>query len=113
MITSVTFVVVSGRVPTTAQFTFKKVNCSVRLWLKSKLMFLFFFFFAAGDVVVALILCLCCVGVRWSLALREPLSRMSRVRFARACIHFCVDTFSVEKQPFYAWLARQHVAFDK
>ena len=97
MITSVTFVVVSGRVPTTEQFTLKKTECSLKLWLKLKCLFLLFFFFAAGDVVVALILCLCCVGVRWSLALREPLSRMSRVRCADSMHSFlAIGTFSVE-----------------
>jgi len=86
VITSVTFVVVSGRVPTTEQLTFKKVDCN--LWSE------FVFFIAAGDVVVALMLCLCCVvfecGGSW---LREPLSRKRQVRDG-------IDTFSVEKQPF-------------
>ena len=97
MITSVTFVVVSGRVPTTEQLTFKKVDCNLWLRLKSKWLSEFVFFVAAGDVVVALMLCLCCVvfecGGFW-------LKRQVRDG---------IDIFSVEKQPFYAWLARQHV----
>ena len=108
VITSVTFVVVSGRAPTTEQLTFKKVDCGLRLWLKSKWLFEFVSFFLLAMLLSPwCFVFLCCVWVRWSLAGWAFCPGRGR-HCAVQCVRDGLHVFRW-KTTFCVWVACQHV----